>query len=149
MYCRHCGSEVSSVDSNCGSCGAPVMQAEMKYCSNCGRQIARSAYICPDCGERQEIFNPEPEPSYSKAYDEPTPVVNINNTYVNSAPQGEAKNKWVTFLLCLFLGTLGIHKFYEGKVGMGVLYIFTLGLFGFGVIIDLIVVVMKPSTYYV
>ena len=26
------------------------------------------------------------------------------------------KSKWVSFFLCLFLGVLGIHKFYEGKV---------------------------------
>lgn len=33
------------------------------------------------------------------------------------------KNKWVAFLLCLFLGVIGVHKFYEGKIGMGILYI--------------------------
>ena len=26
-------------------------------------------------------------------------------------------------MLCLFLGALGVHKFYEGKVGMGILYL--------------------------
>ena len=49
------------------------------------------------------------------------------------------KNKWLSFFLCLFLGYLGIHKFYEGRVLLGVVYICTCGLFGFGVIIDLIV----------
>ena len=41
-----------------------------------------------------------------------------------------AKSKWAAFFLCLFLGLIGAHKFYEGKIGMGVLYIFTGGLFG-------------------
>lgn len=39
-------------------------------------------------------------------------------------------------LLCFFLGGLGAHKFYRGKIGMGILYIFTGGLFGIGVLID-------------
>ena len=38
----------------------------------------------------------------------------------------------------MFLGYFGVHKFYEGKIGMGILYIFTLGLFGIGTYIDLI-----------
>ena len=47
------------------------------------------------------------------------------------------------FVLCLLLGYFGAHKFYEGKVGMGVLYLFTLGLFGIGWFVDLIVLLTK------
>ena len=61
---------------------------------------------------------------------------------------GRPKNKWVAFLLCLFLGFLGAHKFYEGKIAMGILYFFTLGLFGIGVLVDLIVILTKPNPYY-
>lgn len=60
-----------------------------------------------------------------------------------------AKNKWISFLLCLFLGILGIHKFYEGKVLFGILYILTGGIFGIGVIVDLIILLFKPNPYYV
>lgn len=59
------------------------------------------------------------------------------------------RSKWVSFFLCLFFGGLGIHKFYEGKVIMGIIYIFTGGLFGIGVIVDLIVLLFKPNPYYV
>ena len=59
-----------------------------------------------------------------------------------------AKNKWVSFFLCLFLGYLGIHKFYEGRILLGVLYIFTCGLFGIGIIIDLVILFFKPNPYY-
>ena len=45
-------------------------------------------------------------------------------------------NPTVELCLCLFLGWLGVHKFYVGKIGMGILYLFTFGLFGFGWIID-------------
>lgn len=39
---------------------------------------------------------------------------------------------WTDFLICLFLGWLGVHKFKERKIFMGVLYLFTFGLFGIG-----------------
>lgn len=59
-----------------------------------------------------------------------------------------AKNKWVSFFLCLFLGVLGVHKFYEGRVLLGILYLCTLGLLGVGVVVDLIVLFFKPNPYY-
>lgn len=59
-----------------------------------------------------------------------------------------AKNKWVSFLLCLFLGVLGIHKFYEGRILLGILYLCTGGLCGIGVIVDLIILFFKPNPYY-
>lgn len=48
------------------------------------------------------------------------------------------KNKTVAMVLCIFLGYLGCHYFYVGKAGMGVLYLFTMGLFGIGWIVDII-----------
>ena len=88
-----------------------------------------------------------------------TPTIIINNTNTNTntntnvngdvAARVREKNKWVAFFLCLFLGLLGVHKFYEGKIGMGILYIFTAGLFAIGWIVDLIVLITKPNPYYV
>lgn len=43
---------------------------------------------------------------------------------------------WLRFIICLFFGYLGIHKFMEKKIGMGILYLFTMGLLGFGWIFD-------------
>lgn len=51
-----------------------------------------------------------------------------------------SKNRLVAFLLAFFLGTLGIHRFYVGKVGTGILYLLTLGLMGFGVLVDWIMI---------
>ena len=59
------------------------------------------------------------------------------------------KNKWVSLLLCFFLGGLGIHKFYEGKILMGVLYLCTGALLGIGVIVDFIILLFKPNPYSV
>ncbi len=58
------------------------------------------------------------------------------------------KNKWVSFFLCLFLGVFGAHKFYEGRVLLGVVYLFTAGIFGIGVLIDLVILLFKPNPYY-
>lgn len=53
------------------------------------------------------------------------------------------KNKWVVFFLCLFLGVFGVHRFYEKKIGTGFLYLFTGGLFGMGVLVDLIKIFLR------
>lgn len=48
------------------------------------------------------------------------------------------KNKTTNFIIVLFLGILGIHKFIEGNTKLGIIYLFTGGLFGIGWIIDII-----------
>ena len=45
-------------------------------------------------------------------------------------------------LLCFFLGFLGIHRFYVGKVGTGILMILTLGGLGIWVLIDLVMIIV-------
>jgi TM2 domain-containing membrane protein YozV len=57
----------------------------------------------------------------------------------NAAPV-EAKNKIVALILCIFLGGLGIHRFYVGKIGTGILWLLTGGLFGIGWIVDIIMI---------
>lgn len=52
-------------------------------------------------------------------------------------------DRWlVTFLLCTFLGALGVHRFYLGKVGTGILMLVTFGGFGIWVIIDWIIILV-------
>lgn len=55
------------------------------------------------------------------------------------------KNKWIALLLCFFFGGLGVHRFYEGKIGTGILYLLTLGLFGFGVFIDFFKILFRKA----
>ena len=118
-----------------------------KFCKHCGAKIAEDAILCTSCGRQVEELKTESA----------SPNIVINNSNANSNVNtniagggiGRAKNKWVALLLCFFLGLLGAHKFYEGKIGMGILYIFTCGVFGIGVIIDFITLLFKPTTYYV
>ncbi len=47
------------------------------------------------------------------------------------------KNKKTALVLCLFFGMFGAHQFYVGKIGKGILYFFTAGLFCIGWFIDI------------
>lgn len=48
------------------------------------------------------------------------------------------KSSWATFLLAGFFGFFGIHRFYLGHIGLGILYLLTFGLFTIGGIVDFI-----------
>ncbi|NLC95464.1 MAG: TM2 domain-containing protein [Bacilli bacterium] len=50
------------------------------------------------------------------------------------------KNWVICLLLCIFLGYLGVHRFYVGKIGTGILWLLTVGLFGIGYIVDLLLI---------
>ena len=52
------------------------------------------------------------------------------------------KKRLVALLLCFFLGVIGVHRFYVGKTGTGILQIVTLGGFGIWVLIDLIMIIL-------
>lgn len=61
--------------------------------------------------------------------------------FVNSLTQRQqesTKSKAIALVMCIFGGYLGLHNFYAGKIGMGILYLCTLGLFGIGWVIDII-----------
>ena len=122
--------------------------APTKFCKHCGQRIAEVAVVCPHCGGQVEMLKQESSPA------QPNIVINNTNTNTNrnynaAGVMGKPKDKWVAFLLCLFLGGIGAHKFYEGKIGMGILYLFTCGLFGIGWLIDCIRLLLKPNPYYV
>jgi TM2 domain-containing membrane protein YozV len=53
------------------------------------------------------------------------------------------QKSWVAaLLLCIFLGTIGVHRFYVGKVGTGILQILTLGGLGVWTFIDFILILV-------
>ncbi len=52
-----------------------------------------------------------------------------------------SKNRWVAAILCFFFGVFGVHRFYTGKIGTGILYLLTVGVFGIGWFVDLILIV--------
>lgn len=123
------------------------VQENTKFCKHCGAKIPVAAVVCTHCGCQVEEI---------KQSEQPNIVINNSNTNanvntnVNAAMPGlRMRNKWVAFLLCLLLGYFGAHKFYEGKAGAGILYLFTFGIFGIGWFIDCITLLCKPNPYYV
>ena len=53
-----------------------------------------------------------------------------------------SKSRLVAFLLCYIFGMFGAHRFYVGKKGTAILYIFTMGLFGVGMLIDTLMIIL-------
>lgn len=57
------------------------------------------------------------------------------------------KSKLIAYLLWLFFGVFGVHKFYLGKIWMGLIYLCTGGVFGIGLLIDLFTLGGQVDTY--
>lgn len=110
--------------------------------------------FCPDCGfswvvqddmqEALEAMEAARDPKKRKQYEkrrkeqEKAARVQENERLVPSAsPKGKIANV-PELILCILLGYFGAHKFYEHKIGLGILYFFTLGLFGIGWIVDIV-----------
>lgn len=70
-----------------------VKNENEKFCSDCGEIINLKAEICPKCGVRQK-----------------------------SAQAANGKNKITAGVLALLLGAFGVHKFYLGRIGWGIIY---------------------------
>lgn len=98
-FCTNCGTQIVAVQMPVGG-----VQVQQKLCTNCKRPINVTLSTCPFCGVIQQGAN-----QYAG-----TPGVPI---------QSGSKNKVTAGLLGIFLGTLGVHKFYLGQTGLGILYL--------------------------
>ena len=93
------------------------------YCNKCGKEIDDEALICPYCGCGTVNYIRDQAKAESRAREPLQPA---------------QKKRSTVLLLCIFLGGFGAHRFYVGKVGMGILYLLTGGLCGIGWIVDII-----------
>ena len=113
-----------------------------KFCEFCGNKVHIDAVMCPKCGRQIGKLKVD--------VDDSNPQIIINNAVNSTVPYSSKEcEKWVAFVLCLFLGFFGAHKFYEGKIGLGILYLFTAGLFGIGWFVDIIIILCNSDPYYV
>lgn len=112
------------METKCPTCGAPLENGKCGY-----------------CGYKSQENNT----GNSNGGGQPQPQIIVQNVINNTNRIGgnvyyeqvSRKDKSVAFFLCVFLGYFGAHQFYVGKVGMGFLYFFTVGLFGFGWLYDI------------
>lgn len=160
VTCSYCGSKQvltskSEEDNTTHTVNRQGNSPDQKFCKFCGTKIHQDAVICVHCGRQVEQISERVSTQYAahmqsqqfspqSQFVQPTPMVN----YPNPNTKGGGKNKWVALILCICLGFFGAHKFYENKIGMGVLYLFTGGLFGIGWFIDIIIILCRSNTYY-
>ena len=110
-----------------------------KFCKFCGKRIPMDAVICVYCGRQVELLKSE---SAESSKSEKPPVV--NHVTVRTKP----RNRWVSLILCIIFGTLGVHRFYEGKFKTGLLWLLTGGLFTIGWIVDIVKIASLNKTRY-
>ena len=65
---------------------------------------------------------------------------------VHTQPRESSRSRLVALLLCIFLGFWGVHRFYVGKVGSGLLWLCTGGLFYIGWFVDIIIIAVGALT---
>lgn len=119
MICTYCKSRVLDGDRKCPSCGSTVFVSE-------DAPRSREAHREENGGGDRE-----PEVRYQTIH---------QTIYVR--PEVSRRNRWVALLFCFLGGVIGLHRFYVGKIGTGILYLFTGGLFGIGIFVDFIVILV-------
>jgi TM2 domain-containing membrane protein YozV/RNA polymerase subunit RPABC4/transcription elongation factor Spt4 len=115
FQCNNCGTVNTDDATFCTNCGTPFaagqmpvsnaggLQVQQKLCVSCNRPINVTFTTCPFCG----VVQPTSTGNF-------TPGVPV---------QSGTHNKTTAGLLAIFLGTVGVHKFYLGQTGMGILYL--------------------------
>lgn len=123
-------------------------------CPHCGASIYDDVNRCQYCGAYVTPVQPLPQAQAAQQASAPAqPIIyNVINN-ISAQEDGRAqrvsyssKSKWMALVLCLLFGYLGLHKFYVGKTGAGILYLFTVGLFGIGWVIDFFVILCGGFT---
>ena len=61
----------------------------------------------------------------------------------STTAEDEGKSTVVELVLCLLLGWLGAHRFYRGKYISAVIYMFSAGIYGIGILVDAIILIVR------
>ncbi|MEM5766695.1 MAG: TM2 domain-containing protein, partial [Bacillota bacterium] len=96
--------------------------AVKKFCKHCGERIDVECVVCPKCGKQVEQLKqdaPQPSVVIHNTSTNTNLNQNTNRTGIENYPY---KSKMTALLLCFFLGVLGVHRFYVGKMGTGIIW---------------------------
>lgn len=108
------------------------------YCRNCGKEVAEQAVMCVTCG-----VPPKSGKKFCQncgAETNPAAEVCTKCGVRLATGAGEGKEWLIALLLSIFLGPLGIDRFYLGYIGLGILKLLTFGGCGIWWLIDLILI---------
>lgn len=86
-------------------------------CSKCGKELADGTGLCPECG---------------------VAVDGAPNAPSADSPEKSPKNWFITLVLCMLFGPLGVHRFYARRYLSGVIQLCTFGGLGFWALFDFI-----------
>ena len=113
----------------CPYCGAEVSIAQNPVCEYCDSDLSSLA---------------QPDPAPTREMPQQFPQINTSYRQANS----QFKSKQTALILCCIglLGFGGLHRFYVGKIGTGLLHFFTYGCFWIGTIIDLVLIATDNFT---
>ncbi len=100
----------------CPQCGAPIDPGVIE-CKFCGEKLAVQQ-AAQQVQQPQTVYIQQPQPQVVIQQAAPQQVY---MTGIN--PAWPVKSKVAAGILAIFLGGIGVHKFYMGKIGMGILYI--------------------------
>lgn len=126
----------------CVYCGKP-------YCKECLVEVNGKNYCRDDIGKVFDEQQKQTQTQQTQSYQVPPIIINNqntnNNTNNNAGPYGGYlyKSKTTALILCLLglLGFCGLHRFYVGKIGTGLIWLLTLGFFGIGQIVDFLLII--------
>ncbi|MCK4352600.1 TM2 domain-containing protein [candidate division WOR-3 bacterium] len=107
------------------------------YCKTCGKVVAENAVVCPNCGAKPLSGN---KFCWNCGAETDSKAEVCVKCGVKLVKVGAGKDWLVALLLSIFLGGLGIDRFYLGYIGLGILKLLTGAGLGIWWLIDLILI---------
>jgi hypothetical protein len=120
------------------------MQITRLECPGCGAALREEngRARCEYCGNELRLEGGPAAPAISA--DEKAGSVETRASPPQAAQALGKRAQMTAVLLAFFLGFFGVHRFYTGHTFLGFLYLFTMGGFGLGWLIDVLLLLFKP-----